>query len=128
MPFFLSIARKETIRSCRQEIEEMCYGEALPMTCYRAVVLVSMSCFVCGVSQTAWAQAGTITPAMQNNCANDYKQFCGEYGLQTSALNLCMKKAGPKLSPACVRALVQAGKVSQAEVDRIKAQMKKGGS
>jgi len=32
------------------------------------------------------------------------------------------------LSPACVRALVQAGKVSQAEVDRVKAQMKKGGS
>jgi len=27
-----------------------------------------------------------------------------------------------------VRALVQAGKVSQAEVDRVKAQMKKGGS
>jgi hypothetical protein len=26
-----------------------------------------------------------------------------------------------------VRALVQAGKVSQAEVDRVKAQMKKGG-
>jgi hypothetical protein len=106
----------------------MRYGGPLPMTCYRAIVLVSMFCFACLGSQTAWAQAGTITPAMQNNCANDYKQFCGEYGLQTSALNLCMKKAGPKLSPACVRALVQAGKVSQAEVDRIKAQMKKGGS
>jgi hypothetical protein len=35
-----------------------------------------------------------------------------------------MKKAGPSLSPACVQALVQAGKVSQADVDRIKAQMK----
>jgi hypothetical protein len=87
-----------------------------------------MFCFVCPASQTAWAQAGTITPAMQNNCVNDYKKFCGEYGLQSSALNLCMRKAGPKLSPACVRALVQAGKVSQAEVDRVKSQMKKGGS
>ena len=105
----------------------MRYVGSLPMTCYRAVVLVSMFCFVCRVAQTAWAQAGTITPAMQNNCVNDYKQFCGEYGLQSSALNLCMRKAGPKLSPACVRALVQAGKVSQAEVDRVKAQMKKGG-
>ena len=90
----------------------------------RAIVLVSIFGFVCSAPQTAWAQAGTITKGMQDNCANDYRQFCGEYGLQTSALNLCMRKAGPKLSPACVRALVQAGKVSQAEVDRVKAQMK----
>ena len=62
--------------------------------------------------------------AWEDNCANDYRKFCGDYGLQTNALNLCMKKAGPSLSPACVQALVQAGKVSQAEVDRIKAQMK----
>ena len=106
----------------------MRYLGPLLLTCYRPVILVSMFCLVCAASQTAWAQAGTITPAMQNNCANDYKAFCGEYGLQSSALNLCMRKAGPKLSPACVRALVQAGKVSQAEVDRVKAQMKKGGS
>ena len=106
-------------------------GDALgpvPLTCYRAIVLVSTFCFACSGSQTAWAQAGTITKGMQDNCANDYRTFCGDYGLQTSALNLCMRKAGPKLSPACVRALVQAGKVSQAEVDRVKAQMKKGGS
>ena len=103
----------------------MRYLGPLLLTCYRAIVLVSMFCFVCTASQTAWAQAGTITPAMQNNCANDYKKFCGDYGLQTSALNLCMKKAGPSLSPACVQALVAAGKVSQAEVDRVKAQLKK---
>lgn len=83
-------------------------------------------CFVCSASSGAWAQAGTITKGMQDNCANDYRKFCGDYGLQTSALTLCMRKAGPSLSPACVRALVQAGKVSQADVDRIKAQMKGG--
>jgi len=95
------------------------------MTCCRAIVLVLIFfSFTCSASQNAWAQAGTITKGMENNCANDYRTFCGEYGLQTSALNLCMRKAGPKLSPACVRALVQAGKVSQAEVDRVKAQMK----
>jgi hypothetical protein len=33
-----------------------------------------------------------------------------------------MRKAGPSLSPACVQALVKAGKVSQAEVDKVKAQ------
>jgi hypothetical protein len=29
---------------------------------------------------------------MQNNCVNDYKKYCGDYGLQSSALNLCMRK------------------------------------
>jgi hypothetical protein len=79
---------------------------------------------VCFGPSAAWAQAGTITKDMQNYCVNDYKRFCGDYGLQTAALNLCMRKAGPSLSPACVKALVKAGKVSQAEVDRVKAQAK----
>lgn len=96
------------------------------MTCYRAtltIVFVSILS-ICSAPSAAWAQAGTITKSMQNNCANDYKKFCGDYGLESAALNLCMKKAGPSLSPACVQALVQAGKVSQADVDKIKAQMK----
>lgn len=50
------------------------------------------------------AQAGTITKDMQAYCTNDYKRFCGDYGLQTAALNLCIRKAGPSLSPACVNA------------------------
>jgi hypothetical protein len=90
------------------------------MTCKRAVATILL---VFALPSAALAQAGTITKGMQNNCANDYKKFCGDYGLQTAALNLCMKKAGPSLSPACVQALVQAGKISQAEVDKIKAQM-----
>jgi hypothetical protein len=97
------------------------------MTCYRTrlpTAFVFMVLLVCAAPSAAWAQAGTITKGMQNYCVNDYKKFCGDYGLQSNALNLCMKKAGPSLSPACVQALVQAGKVSQADVDRIKAQMK----
>ncbi|HEX5930666.1 MAG TPA: hypothetical protein VFY74_02785 [Methyloceanibacter sp.] len=97
------------------------------MTFYRALAtsfLVFALPLLCLAPSAAFAQAGTITKGMQNNCANDYKKFCGDYGLQTAALNLCMKKAGPSLSPACVQALVQAGKVSQADVDKIKAKMK----
>jgi hypothetical protein len=88
-----------------------------------ATIFIVLSFLVLAPS-AALAQAGKITKGMQNNCANDYKKFCGDYGLQTAALNLCMKKAGPSLSPACVQALVQAGKISQAEVDKIKEQMK----
>jgi BarA-like signal transduction histidine kinase len=91
------------------------------MTCKRAAATIFL---VLALPSAALAQAGTITKGMQNNCVNDYKKFCGDYGLQTAALNLCMKKAGPSLSPACVQALVQAGKVTQADVDKVKAQMK----
>jgi len=87
------------------------------------IAMAGLAAAVCLGPSAAWSQAGTITKGMQNYCVNDYKKFCGDYGLQTSALNLCMKKAGPSLSPACVQALVQAGKISQADVDRIKAQM-----
>jgi hypothetical protein len=96
------------------------------MTCNRtgaAGVLVFTLPLLFLSPSAAWAQAGNITKGMQNNCANDYKKFCGDYGLQTSALNLCMRKAGPSLSPACVQALVQAGKISQAEVDKVKAKL-----
>ena len=91
------------------------------MTCKRAVATILL---VLALPSAALAQAGTITKGMQNNCANDYKKFCGDYGLQSNALNLCMRKAGPGLSPACVQALVQAGKISQAEVDKLKAKAK----
>jgi hypothetical protein len=97
------------------------------MTCDRAslpAAVVVMLCCIAAVPTLVWAQAGTITKDMQNYCVNDYKKFCGDYGLQSAALNLCMKKAGPSLSPACVQALIAAGKVSQADVDKVKAQMK----
>jgi hypothetical protein len=99
-------------------------GSAMTRKRVRLPAIVLMVCLASAASSPAWSQAGTITKGMQNNCANDYKKFCGDYGLQTAALNLCMRKAGPGLSPACVQALVQAGKVSQADVDRIKAQAK----
>ncbi|WP_431559463.1 hypothetical protein [Methyloceanibacter sp.] len=88
------------------------------------IAIALTACFAFAAPSTVWSQAGTISKDMQNNCTNDYKKFCGDYGLQTAALNLCMKKAGPGLSPACVQALVKAGKVSQAEVDKVKAQAK----
>jgi hypothetical protein len=68
--------------------------------------------------------AAAVPKDVQNNCVNDYKKFCGDYGLGSNALTLCMRKAGPSLSPACVKSLVRTGQVSQAEVDKVKAQSK----
>jgi hypothetical protein len=53
-------------------------------------------------------------------CANDYHRHCPQYGIETEALRLCMDKAGQALSKTCVNALVDAGEVSKAEVERRK--------
>jgi hypothetical protein len=45
-------------------------------------------------------------------------KYCGEYGLESAALRNCMDKAGHSLSKSFVNALVDAGEVSQAEIDR----------
>ena len=58
--------------------------------------------------------------AVQQNCNADYKTHCGEYGLESNALRDCMDRNGGKLSKACVKALVDDGQVSQAEVDKRK--------
>ena len=86
------------------------------------IALTFLAGLACAAPSAAWAQAGTVSKDMQTYCVNDYKKFCGQWGLDSSGLNLCMRKSGPSLSPACVQALVKAGKVSQAEVDKVKAQ------
>jgi hypothetical protein len=57
---------------------------------------------------------------VQQACANDYHAQCGEYGIETEALRICMNKAGRSLSHGCVNALVADGQVSRAEVERRK--------
>jgi hypothetical protein len=70
---------------------------------------------------TATAQdTHTYSKAVQQACANDYHKHCGEYGIETEALRLCMDKAGHGLSKTCVDALVDAGEVSKEEVERRK--------
>jgi hypothetical protein len=63
----------------------------------------------------------TYSKAVQKACANDYHRHCGQYGIETDALRLCMdKKAGQALTNTCIDALVDAGEVSKAEVERRK--------
>lgn len=83
----------------------------------RATLVVVFASAVCLAGA---AQAAPISKAVQAACKNDYKNYCGEYGLETSALRSCMDRNGHKLSKTCVNALVKAGEVSQAEVDRRK--------
>lgn len=75
---------------------------------------------IAAVSFVDAAQAGAYSKAVQQYCRADYKKYCGEYGLETSALRSCMDRNGRSLSKNCVRALVRDGQVSQAEVNRRK--------
>ena len=56
------------------------------------------------------------------HCADDYRKFCHQWGLETKGLENCMRRHGDQLTHACVRGLIQAGAVSQAEVDRLRKQ------
>jgi curli biogenesis system outer membrane secretion channel CsgG len=85
------------------------------MKSYRATLVVAFASIACLAGA---AQAAPITKAVQAACKTDYKNYCGEYGLETSALRGCMDRNGHKLSKMCVNALVKAGEISQGEVDR----------
>ena len=106
-----------TLGSPFSSIAQKRLGEAMLMNTYRArllVAFVSVACLACA------AQAKPISKAVQAACKGDYKHYCSEYGLETSGLRSCMDRNGHNLSKVCVHALVKAGEVSQAEVDRRK--------
>jgi hypothetical protein len=66
------------------------------------------------------AEAAQYSEAVQKYCRNDYRKFCGDYGLDSPALRSCMDRNGKSLSKSCVNALVKSGQVSRAEVERRK--------
>ena len=58
-----------------------------------------------------------IADAGKRKFAEDYRRFCSEWGLGTRGLENCMRRHGDRLTKACVRGLIAAGAVSQAEVN-----------
>ena len=80
------------------------------------IILATILGFVSAVA----ADAKPITEAEKKHCASAYHKYCGEYGLESAALRNCMSRIGRSLSNACVDALIEAGEVSRAEVERRK--------
>lgn len=78
------------------------------------LVIGSVCCFVSS------AISAPFTPLERQECRNDYRQFCSDYGLDTPALRTCMNKHGHSLSHGCIDALIDAGEVTRAEVERRK--------
>jgi len=83
------------------------------MTPYRAALLILFAVFV--------GTAGSAMATGKRQCAEDYRRFCSQWGLETRGLENCMRRHGDYLSHRCVKGLIQAGAVSQAEVNRRRA-------
>ena len=64
------------------------------------------------------AYAGPVTDEEKQYCAHDYRQYCGQDGLGSNLLRDCMNAHGKSLSEQCIKALVDAGEVTEAEVER----------
>jgi len=63
-------------------------------------------------------QASAISLSVQMACASDYYAYCSKHDPFGPAVRGCMRANGLKLSTRCVNALVAAGEVSKAEVER----------
>ncbi len=66
------------------------------------------------------AEPRKITEAEKNFCAEAYRKYCSEYGLESAALRNCMDRNGRALQHDCIEALIDAGEVSRGEVERRK--------
>src|SRR5262249_47792912 len=82
---------------------------------FARVSFVAMG-LVVGMICTADARQGSA-----RHCADDYRRFCSQWGLETRGLENCMRRHGEQLTNACVANLLGAGLVTQAEVDRRRA-------
>ena len=82
------------------------------MRSLQVALIVVVAAVLCFASE---AEAG------KRKCAEDYRRFCSQWGLETRGLQNCMRSHGDRLTKACVRGLIAAGAVSQAEVDRRRA-------
>jgi hypothetical protein len=78
---------------------------------------------VCWNASLCNAEPRKITEAEKNFCAEAYRKYCSEYGLESAALRNCMDRNGRALPHDCIEALIDAGEVSRGEVER----RKKGG-
>ena len=82
------------------------------MTNYRTTLLIGLAVIVVTADS---AMAG------KRQSAEDYRRFCSQWGLETRGLENCMRRHGDYLSKRCVKGLIAAGAVSQAEVNRRRA-------
>lgn len=65
--------------------------------------------------------AHAVDPAVSHACKGDYLRHCAGLPLDSPDLRRCMRKVGENLSKPCLVALVNAGEVTQADIERYQA-------
>ncbi len=73
------------------------------------------------VTAALTTQAGAVSLGVKLACASDYYSYCSQHPVGSMAVRQCMRSHGPQLSNRCINALIGAGEVSKAEVDRRRA-------
>ena len=68
------------------------------MTPYRAALLILFAVTV--------GTAGSALATGKRQCAEDYRRFCSQWGLETRGLENCMRRHGDYLSKRCVKGLI----------------------
>ena len=64
--------------------------------------------------------SAAVSASVRNACMSDYFAYCAGLEVGSKELRRCMNRAGPKLTPACVSALVAAGEESVVPKARVK--------
>lgn len=75
---------------------------------------------VCVAGAMAWqaSPSWAISDNVRNACMGDYFAYCSKHEVGSAGLRRCMHAAGAKLSKPCISALVAAGEVKVAYVER----------
>jgi len=63
-------------------------------------------------------QASAVSLGVQLACATDFYAYCSKHDPDSAGARSCMNANGAKLSNRCVNALIGAGEISKAEVER----------
>jgi hypothetical protein len=71
------------------------------MNNYRVTVLIIFA----AILFTASAAEATG----KRKCAEDYRRFCSQWGLETRGLQNCMRQHGDQLTPRCIKGLIPGG-------------------
>lgn len=67
------------------------------------------------------SQAGAVSLGVKLACAGDYHAYCSQHSPGSAGVRQCMQANGSRLSAGCISALIGAGEVSKAEVERRRA-------
>jgi hypothetical protein len=70
------------------------------------------------------SKAEAVSAGVRLACAADYFSYCSQHTPDSPGVRQCMRDNGNNLSKRCINALVAAGEVSKAEVERRSAAAK----